>query len=203
MAALSSWRTPAAVTRPMTSEQFGNAIPARIGNWVSRRTAEVVLPPQDDSNKLYENLETRVYEADGLPAIMVLVAYSSIQQNDIQVHRPEVCYPASGYPVISQNPVDLHIAGRKIRAKMVRAQRGGLVERVLYWVRVGDQFPTDWASQRLSMAFANLRGIVPDGVLVRISALEEPSGNVSDVLERFTNAFLEQSPPRMRDQILL
>lgn len=203
MAALSFWRKPTAISKPMTSGQFGDAIPDRVEDWVSRKTAEVVLPPQDDSNKLYENLETRIYEATGLPAIMLLVAYSSVQQNDIQVHRPEVCYPASGFPIISEELVDLRVANRTIRAKIVRAQRGGMVERVLYWVRVGDQFPTDWPNQRLSMALANLKGVVPDGVLVRVSALEEPSADVSDVLQRFTNAFLAVSPAEMRNKILL
>ena len=203
MAGLASWWRPTTISKPISSDWFANAFPDRVGNWVSRKTSEVVLPPQDDSNKLYENLETRVYEANGLPTIMLLVAYSSIQQNDIQVHRPEVCYPASGFPIISERSVDLRVANRTIAAKMIRAQRGAMVERIVYWVRVGDKFPIDWVGQRIAMATANLEGVVPDGVLVRISALEEPSADVSDVLQSFTNAFLEQSSARMRDKILL
>lgn len=203
MAGLSYWRKPTPVPQPMTSGQFADAVPTRVGDWVSRKSAEIVLPPQDDSNKLYENLETRAYEGPDLPTVMVLVAYSSIQQNDIQVHRPEVCYPASGFPIIAYHPIDIQFGDTTIHAKEMTAQRGGLVERIIYWVRVGDAFPTSWASQRLSMAVANLKGHVPDGVLFRVSAIEGPDEDLTNELKTFIRAFLEQSAPAMRQRILL
>lgn len=203
LAGISYWRTPRSFIKPMTPKMFGEAIPARVGNWTSRKTSELVLPPQDDSNKLYENLETRVYEGQGLPDIMVLVAYSSIQQNDVQVHRPEVCYPASGFPIISSKPIDLVYGSQGFAAREVTADRGGLLERVIYWVRVGDSFPTSWASQRLEMAAANLKGTIPDGVLVRVSAIEGPGESVSGALRGFIRAFLDQAPAGIRNSVLL
>jgi len=182
---------------------FREAIPVRVGDWTSRKSSELVLPPQDDSNKLYENLETRVYESRSLPAMMVLVAYSSIQQNDNQVHRPEVCYPASGYPIITSKPIELVYGSTILAAREVTADRGGLVERVIYWVRIGDRFPTSWASQRFDMAAANLKGIIPDGVLVRVSAIEGPGENVASALQGFIQAFLDQAPAGIRNSILL
>lgn len=203
LAGISYWRAPKAISKPLTGKMFADAIPSRVGNWTSRKTSELVLPPQDDSNKLYENLETRIYESPGLPAMMVLVAYSSIQQNDVQVHRPEVCYPASGFPILSSKPIEFAYGSTAVAAREVTADRGGLVERVIYWVRVGNSFPTSWASQRVAMAAANLSGTIPDGVLVRISAIEGPGEDVSPTLLRFIQAFLDQTPARIRNLVLL
>lgn len=203
LAGISYWRTPKVISQPISNTEFRAAMPSLVGTWRSRASAELVLPPQDDSNKLYENLETRIYEANGLPAMMVLVAYSSVQQNDIQVHRPEVCYPASGFPIITSHPIRLKFGTRIVDAMELKADRGGVVERIIYWVRVGEDFPVSWARQRFSMAKANLEGGVPDGVLFRVSALEPPGDDVSDMLLRFLHLFVSQSSALMRETILL
>ncbi len=92
---------------------------------------------------------------------------------------------------------------RSVEAREVVANRGGLFERVIYWVRVGDQFPTTWIDQRLAMAAANLKGTIPDGVLVRISTLEEPGSSASSDIKAFIDEFLHASPPGFRDAVLL
>jgi EpsI family protein len=203
LAGVSYLRAPQIVNGPLAEERFRSAIPGAVGEWRSRASSEVVLPPLDESNKLYENLETRIYEADGLPPMMVLVAYSSIQQNDIHVHRPEVCYPAAGFPIIDRDPIKLQFDGKVVDALQLKADRGGIVERIVYWVRVGDDFPVSWASQRLAMARANLQGSVPDGVLFRVSALEEPGQDVSEILNRFVALFVKRASPLLREKILL
>jgi EpsI family protein len=135
--------------------------------------------------------------------MMALVAYSSVQQNDIQVHRPEVCYPAAGYPIISSRTTELNFDGKTIDAREVVADRGGVYERVIYWVRVGDEFPATWADQRIAMARANLQGKVPDGVLVRMSTIEEPGKSASSDLRTFIEAFLRACAPGFRGSILI
>lgn len=202
LAGLSYWRSPKALTEPITKGQFSAAIPGEVAGWRSRASAELVLPPQDDSNKLYENLETRIYEGSGLPSIMLLIAYSSVQQNDIQVHRPEVCYPASGYPIIASRHKEFQLGGKLVKGTELDADRGGLVERIVYWVRVGDEFPVDWSSQRLSMAKANLQGRIPDGVLFRVSAIDGTGENVSERIYDFIEKFIEKLSPLMRKKII-
>jgi len=203
IAGLSYLSAPKASARILDEAKFRAGIPERVGGWRSRKAAELVLPALDEGDKLYENLETRIYEGRGLPAMMVLVAYSSVQQNDIQVHRPEVCYPAAGFPIVSSEETMLAFGRWSAEAREVVADRGGLFERVIYWVRVGDQFPTSWIDQRLAMAAANLKGTIPDGVLVRISTLEEPGSSTSSDIKTFIDAFLRASPPGFRDAVLL
>jgi EpsI family protein len=203
VAGISYLGAPKATASVVKKEEFRADIPNQIGGWRSRKTAELVLPSLDESDKLYENLETRIYEGAGLPSMMALIAYSSVQQNDIQVHRPEVCYPAAGYPIVSSRTTELRFDGKTIDAREVIADRGGVYERVIYWVRVGDEFPATWIDQRIAMARANLQGKVPDGVLVRMSTIEEPGKSASFDLRAFIEAFLRACAPSFRGSILI
>lgn len=201
--ALYHWRAPVTQAAPVEQAKFSAAIPEQVAGWTSRKSQEVVLPPRDDSNQLYQNLETRVYEGPGLPTIMLLIAFSSKQQNDIHVHRPEVCYPAAGFPIIWTRPAQISLASKAVTGRELLADRGGLQERILYWVRVGHAFPTSWFQQRLTMAVQNLQGVVPDGALFRVSAIEESDNPSSGAIMNFVEAFLAEVSPGFRDSVLL
>ncbi len=174
----------------VSEEQFQRMIPEMVEGWKSRKSSELVLPAQDDMQaKLYENLETRVYEGPDLPSIMMLIAYSRAQQNNVQVHRPEVCYPASGYPITANEPTLVDFGGHRISARELVADRDGVNERIVYWVRVGEQFPVGWAEQRFAMAKANALGNVPDGLLFRASVVEEDPNYTAQALQSFIKSF--------------
>jgi EpsI family protein len=203
-AALSYFNTPRAFAAPIAEARFRQMIPAKVGGWASRKSAELVLPAEDEGqDKLYENLETRIYEGNGLPAIMFLIAYSSVQRNDVHVHRPEVCYPAAGFPILWTKPATVEVGRRKLLTRELLADRGGLNERIIYWVRVGDEFPIGWAEQRLTMALSNARGITPDGVLFRVSTIEDDPGRAASALRMFIKQFVAASSPSFRETVLL
>lgn len=202
-AALSYFNTPRALAAPIPEKQFQKMIPGTVGGWTSRRSAELVLPADDEGqDKLYENLETRVYEGEGLPSMMVLIAYSSVQRNDVQVHRPEVCYPAAGFPILWTKPAELEFGSEKIRARELVAERGGLRERIVYWVRVGKEFPIGWPEQRLAMAISNAKGVTPDGLLFRVSTIEETPHFSPDALNTFIETFVRSSSKSFKESVL-
>lgn len=202
-AAFSYFNMPRASATPITKSRFERMIPETVGGWSSRKSAELVLPAEDDQqDKLYENLETRIYEGDGLPSMMLLIGYSSIQQNDVHVHRPEVCYPAAGFPIVESKPAEIDFGPKKVYARELVADRGGLKERILYWVRVGEKFPIGWSEQRLVMAISNAKGVTPDGLLFRVSTIEEAGQSSPQALEDFTKAFVAVSPRSFRESVL-
>jgi EpsI family protein len=202
-AAFSYVNTPRALAAPIAEARFQKLIPATVGGWTSRKSAELVLPAEDEGqDKLYENLETRIYEGNGLPAVMFLIAYSSVQRNDVQVHRPEVCYPAAGFPILWTKPSTISIGGRTLLARELLADRGGLKERIIYWVRVGDAFPIGWAEQRLTMALSNAKGVTPDGVLFRVSMIEDDPDRAASALRLFIKQFIATSSPSFRETVL-
>lgn len=202
-AVVSYLRMPKALAAPIRKSSFERMIPDTVGGWISRKSAEVVIPATDEGqDELYENLETRIYEGVGLPTIMLLIAYSSVQQNNVQVHRPEVCYPAAGFPILWTKPAVLDLASRQIPARELVAERGGLKERIIYWVRVGSEYPVGWAEQRLTMAASNAGGVTPDGLLFRVSTIEEAPNFTPSALNEFLKAFVSASTLTFKDSVL-
>lgn len=202
-ASFSYFHTPRALAAPISEARFQQLIPAKVGRWTSRKSAELVVPAEDEGQeKLYENLETRIYEGEGLPPMMLLIAYSSVQRNDVQVHRPEVCYPAAGFPILWSKPTTIDVGGRELAGRELVASRGGVNERIIYWVRVGEEFPIGWVEQRLTMALSNARGVTPDGVLFRVSMIESDPDDAARALRTFIKAFMATSTSSFRENVL-
>jgi EpsI family protein len=175
-------------------------IPTQIGRWTFYSKSGLVVPPADQlSDQLYSQLMTRVYAApDALP-IMMLVAQSGGQTGILQVHRPEVCYPAGGYRL---SPSTRHIialpGGGDLDTMAFSATDDNRVEQLMYWTRVGHDMPGNWAEQRWSVARANLRGDIPDAVLVRISTITPDRDAAMAALDEFTRALFAAVPPDVR-----
>ncbi|MEP3224706.1 MAG: exosortase-associated protein EpsI, V-type [Parasphingorhabdus sp.] len=172
-AGLAYARMPQVIFPAVEKTDFEKLIPENIGLWRFETSSGVVLPPPDAlSDRLYDNLVTRVYTAPEDPPIMFLTAYSNTQDGVLQVHRPEICYPAGGYELTETQPMEIDNGlGGKIQANAFTATGRGRTEHVLYWTRIGSEFPVQWSQQRLAVIKANLRGIIPDGVLVRTSLI--------------------------------
>ncbi len=186
-AGLAYARTPQVIFPVVEKTDFEKLIPETIGPWQFETSSGVVLPPPDAlSDRLYDNLVTRVYSAPEDPPIMFLTAYSNTQDGVLQVHRPEICYPAGGYELTPTRPVTIEDGlGSKIQANIFTAKGRGRTEHVLYWTRIGNEFPLAWSQQRLAVIRANLRGIIPDGVLVRASLIAPTMDEAMPHLSRF------------------
>lgn len=193
-------RQPRAGRRRVEKEQLGKLIPDRFGPWVARSDEGLVLPPRDAlSERLYSGLVTRSYYAPGRPPMMLLVAYSNIQDGMLQVHRPETCYPAGGYRLSPTQKVQLSDG---IEANAFAANGVSRIEQVLYWTRIGRDFPSRWLEQRVAVLRANLDGFIPDGVLVRISCLESSLDGALPGMRDFAGSLLRAATPAGR-QILI
>ena len=68
---------------------------------------------------------------------------------------------------------------------------------MLYWTRVGETFPQRWVEQRLSVASANLEGVIPDGLLVRISTLGDDFATQFPIMRGFIADLAVASSPRL------
>lgn len=178
---------------PDLSEKFYEGLfPSSFGDWRTLPVSELVLPPESEqANKLYQHILTRTYVNPQGVGIMFLAAYNSEQLNNVQLHRPEVCYYASGFSIDASSPYDIPLQGDDyIPARSVTATMGSRIENILYWTRIGDSFPQSWAAQRIAMTKANLEGYLADGLLLRLSvinpdrdkALMQMSGFIRDMI---------------------
>ncbi|KQR80204.1 hypothetical protein ASG07_15535 [Sphingomonas sp. Leaf343] len=145
-------------------------MPRVIGDWRYMTASGLVLPPTDElSNRLYDQVLTRIYENRNGMQLALLIAYGSTQNTSLQLHRPENCYPAQGFELSEPQSVPIRLGGVAAEAREVRAERAGIVEHLLYWARIDRTFTVDGSEDRSAVIAANLKGYLPDGVLVRLS----------------------------------
>jgi EpsI family protein len=181
------------------SSTLEDLVPKVFAGWNFEATSGLVLPPQDQlRDKIYSQLLTRTYSRGDGTGVMLLIAYSGSQDGVIQVHRPEVCYPASGYDLtrVDQHSVPLTGALR-VPGRFIVAETGLRTEQLIYWTRLGNRFPTRWSEQRLAVFEENLDGVIPDGVLVRISTLVQ--GDAQPLLDGFAEDLYRSVGTRMKN----
>jgi len=193
-------RQPRTVAARLPKGQIDKMMPARIGGWTFESSSGLVVPPPDaTSDRLYDEIVTRVYTGPGLMPIMLLIAYSNLQDGMLQVHRPETCYPVGGYTLSDSRIVDVPVATNvTVPCRFFSADGAGRSEQVLYWTRIGRLIPGRWIEQRWAVVDANLRGENPDGILVRMSALANDAAQALPVLQQFAAGMTGSVTPAAR-----
>ena len=175
-------------------------VPKNFGAWKFETTSGLVLPPPDaTADRLYDEVLTRVYTRPDGQAVMFLVAYSGVQDGLLQLHRPEVCYPVGGYQLSQTTIAPIAFSnGDMVPARAFTATSALRVEHVLYWTRLGSALPTSWAEQRWAVVVANLKGAIPDGVLVRMSCVENDADKAFGILREFASELAGSVTPKAR-----
>lgn len=199
----------AALARPvspppaLSQERLEAAVPLTLGDYRSAPGFAAVLPPRDElSKRLYDRYLARGYVAPGRPAVTLVIAYGSTQDYGLQLHRPETCYPASGWSIGETERLALDMGGRTIPAATLSAERPGRRDQVLYWTRIGSVFPESEWSSRMEILKGGLLRQLPDGVLVRLSTGAQPRAFAIDTLVQF-NALLVAALAGPGRQLLL
>ena len=176
----------------LRSASLVDMVPIRVGPWADTGGEGLILPESQGSASIYDKVVTRSYVARDLPAVMLLVAYGAAQGGLMQVHRPEVCFQSAGFRIDGDRSASVPLpGGAVIPAKVFTARREQRVEQVLYWTRISDQFPISLFSQRTAMLQAGLRGVVPDGLLVRMSVLGGDLAGAQAILKTFARCLVE------------
>lgn len=182
----------------MGDMKLAELVPRSVGAWSREPSDEVVTPTEGWIRGVYDQQLSAVYLAADRPPVMLLIAYGATQSDAIQVHRPEGCYPAAGFVVDEPRALTLALTERALPASAFTARRHHRVEHVLYWTRIGNEFPTDWISQRFARFKSELRGASPDGMLVRFSTIGSDFGSSVGFLVRFAEAFMDAVPADAR-----
>ncbi|HEV2569885.1 exosortase-associated protein EpsI, V-type [Sphingomonas sp.] len=186
-------------------QKLDNGIPRAFGQWEMRDSDGVLAPQSEDSlaAKLYNQTVTRMYAGPDESLIMLLIAYGNTQSDTLQLHRPEVCYPAFGFEVTESRPTALPLAGGvAIPGRDLVAVSPGREERISYWTRVGEYLPVDNGEQRRMRFRTALAGIIPDGVLVRISNMQADAKAGFAMNARFAADLIRAVPPAYRPALV-
>ena len=116
-------RLPQPNRKPIPRKTFESWVPNEVGPWTFLTSSGVVLPPQDSlSDRLYDNLVSRLYRAEAMPYVALAIAYNNTQDGVVQLHRPEVCYPAGGFQLTPTRAVEVNTSVGKISANFFTAK---------------------------------------------------------------------------------
>jgi EpsI family protein len=197
--------TPRERLNLLGTAQLETAIPKRFAGWAELPSSALVLPkasPGSLADRLYDQTVSRVYENPADVPVMMVIAYGSTQSDQLQLHRPEVCYTAVGFEISDSRRVNIPLGPAQIPARALLATTDSRREPILYWTRIGDSLPTDGQEQRRMKFEHELRGLIADGVLVRLSTVVPEGVDAIAGLERFARALIQAVPPAVRPALV-
>lgn len=165
-------------------------IPHEFADWKEDKSANTLFVDPtitERVNKTYLQSISRTYVKANGERIMLAIAYGGDQNDMMQVHKPEICYAAQGFFVKKSDDVILKVNDEKYVARRMLAEKGPRLEPVTYWVTIGNKIAVNPVQWRLERIRYGLTGVVPDGLLFRVSTI----GN--DLNKEYSNqqAFIE------------
>ena len=161
----------------LANAKLDDLVPVRFGDWSAEDGGEFVVPqtPGSLADKLYNDTITRRYRhSDGGAPVMLLIAYGAAQNDLLQLHRPESCYPAVGFAITHRAFEALRIAPNAVLpAVALTARSGARIEDIVYWTRLGEYLPRTAGEQRRDRLATAMAGLIGDGALIRASVIRE------------------------------
>jgi EpsI family protein len=150
-------------------------VPTSFGEWRELPGTGQVVNPQTKQliDKLYSDTLSRTYVNARGYRIMLSLAYGDDQRGGLTAHRPEVCYPAQGFAVLGRSDASVATPFGPIAARRLNTSLGERKEPLTYWFNVADTPVTNHLEQRLVEIKLGLLGQVPDGLLFRVSSIDD------------------------------
>jgi EpsI family protein len=206
--ALAVWMTP---TKYMADahprEKLAQVVPKAFGEWTVD-TSIVPVPPSPDLQKVldetYDETLALTYRNSAGQRVMLSLAYGRNQHKGMNTHRPEVCYPAQGFRLVSgtQSTAQIALGQRQLPVNRVVAAMGPRNEPITYWLLVGDRITSFGYPQRAVAISYGLRGEIPDGVLVRVSSIDSNNAQAFELQQRFIVDMLAAVKPDRLPRLL-
>jgi EpsI family protein len=131
--------------------------------------------------------------------VMLSIAYGGDQSGDgTQVHRPEFCYTAQGFQLTLNHVGELLTQYGTLPVRRLVAVQGRRNEPITYWVTVGDKATLPGVKRKLAQIAYGLTGKVPDGMLVRVSSIDNDEKSAHRLQDIFIQDLLAGLQPRDR-----
>lgn len=177
-------------------------IPKGFGEWRHEvaSVAQVVDPQQKEMiDKIYNQTLSRTYvNAQGY-RIMLSIAYGGDQSDAMQLHKPEVCYPAQGFTLHGKQADTLQVRGGNLPITRVSTSLGNRNEPVTYWITIGDKvIKSGGIEKKLVEMSYGFSGKVPDGMLIRVSSIDADLARAHEMQDRFSSQMLDALAPEAR-----
>lgn len=163
-------------------------VPERIGEWQIDKTVVPILPDPSAVElikKIYsQTLSRTYYDASGY-RIMLSIAYGGAQTDELKAHRPDVCYPAQGFQIKRPRKEILQVGQTAIPVARMESNLGARYEPVTYWIAVAGRATATDIQRKLAQIRIGITGVVPDGMLIRVSSIDKKPSNAYAAHDRF------------------
>lgn len=189
----------------LEGRELEDIIPSKIATWSQVDSGGFVLPksPGSLADRLYSQTLTRLYTSPTRMPVMLVIAYGAVQNDLLQLHRPEVCYAAVGFSISASRRSLIPLGGAaKLPVRELTAETESRQEQICYWTRIGDDLPTDGSEQRWVKLRQQMRGYLADGILVRLSTVGPSDPVVFAELTGFAADMLQAVKPANRDVLI-
>jgi EpsI family protein len=186
--------------------KLATALPETFGNWAvdkSMNAAVVSAEQKAMLDKIYSQLLSRTYynRVTG-ERIMVSIAYGADQRESMQLHYPEVCYPAQGFELRYNQPGEMTLDDGALPVRRLVAQLGSArIEPITYWILVGKTPTASRTGKRLTELQYGLHGFIPDGLLFRVSSIDRDQSSAFKSHERFIHELQVALPEQARERL--
>lgn len=155
-------------------------IPMQFGDWhaVELNGNTIVNPEQASLIKsIYSQNLSRTYINNNGVQIMLVIAYGEEQSDNKHLHYPEVCYPAQGFQILSKDFSTIKWKDHVLKVKRLFVNAGQRFEQITYWTVLGNEIVLTGTEAKLHQLKYGLRGEVPDGLLFRVSTINQSQTN--------------------------
>ena len=187
---------PTLSLKSMVSTQFGDwheeILPAT--TVINPLTVELL-------HQLYSQTMTRTYVNMEGYRIMLSIAYGNDQRGALQAHKPEICYPAQGFNLHSNDAGLLSTSYGSIPVRRMFTTMGTRQEPVTYWFKFGDSTVQGAFQKRLLELRYHLTGEIPDGLLFRVSSIDASVLKAQQMQDQFVNQLLASMSPADRQRL--
>lgn len=175
LAGAAVWRPTQRLAETRPRVDLEKIFPVQFSGWVldTRGPVQLVSPDQQALlNKIYSQTLSRTYVGPKGQRIMLSVAYGGDQSDATRAHRPEVCYPAQGFSVLDSKETAINLGQQSLPVRRLQARLGSRAEPITYWIVVGETPVISGMQQKMAQLRYGAKGIVPDGMLVRVSSID-------------------------------
>jgi len=180
-------------------------IPRQFGEWHQLDQPSIlIVNPQQVAllEEIYSQTLSRSYANAEGAVVMLSIAYGANQTRDVALHIPDACYPAQGFEVLSNIKGTLETGFGNIRVTRMTARRGNRSEPVTYWSTLGDKVMQGGLETRLMRVEYGLRGLIPDGLIFRLSSVSPDAKTAYELQEVFVRKLMTALPPASRLQLM-
>jgi EpsI family protein len=179
--------------------------PLQFAEWNLDTSLVPVLPAPDVARKLsdlYSQLVSRTYIDSGGRRVMLVMAYGANQDDsDTMMHLPEACYPGQGFEIGDRYGARLALPFGSLGIIRLVARKGPRVEPITYWTVLGERTFNSEVQRRLARAKLALSGVLPDGMLVRVSTIGSGIAEAYAIQDRFILDLSSALPTFLRPRV--